>query len=214
MWKRVSKVIQQGGLKMVKITSLTLVLLAVVGAAAGAVEVGVGAFYAPGMVVGPAASSVELNPGGVNARFIIGLSDRASVNVGYSFNNYTYGRWGSPIPEVFVVESVRTDILAVGSEYALAAWPVIPFAGGGAALARESAEAYNYSTSDWYGGLYVEGGARYRFGGRWAVAAGPRYMYLFDEAPLAYDINQPGTLRREEERTQLLDFLFGVNYYF
>lgn len=190
------------------------IYLAVFTVAPLAMDVGVGASYAPGMAVGSAASSIELNPGGVNARFIIGFSERISATVGYTFNNYTYGRWDSPLPEVFIVESVRADIFAVGADYAFPAGRIRFFAGGGAALAREYGETHGHSATDWYGGLYVEGGARYFFGEKWAVAAAPRYTYLFDEAPLAYDINKPPALLRSEDRTQLLDFLLGVNYYF
>jgi len=166
------------------------------------------------MAVGSAAASIKLDPGGLNTRFSVGLSEQASVTVGYGFNNYSYGRQSSPIPEVFTVEAVRADIITVGTDYAFAHRPLRPFAGGGAALAREYGEADGHSATDWYGGLYVEGGVRYFLGGKWAVAGAARYTYLFDEAVLAYDINKPGKLLRSENRTQLLDLLVGINYYF
>jgi opacity protein-like surface antigen len=179
-----------------------------------AVDLGVGIFYAPGMAVGSAASSTELNRGGAQARCTVALSDRALVDVGYAFNNYTYGRWGSPVEEVFVVESIRFDVFTIGGDYALISGPWRPFAGGGVALARESAEAHGCSATDWYAGIYAGCGVRYYFAANWALAVGPRYTYLFDEPALNYDIDKPGELIRSEDHTQLVDFLFGLSYYF
>lgn len=184
------------------------------GPCALALDAGIGVYHAPGMVVGPAASSLEMNPGGVAARIFIGVSDRVAVKIGYSLNSYTYGRWGSPIPEVFVVEPIKAQVITSGVEYAFAAGTLRPFAGGGAALAREHGEAHGHSATDWYGGLYAEAGGRYFLGAHWAVAAAPRYTLLFDEPAFAYDLDEPGELIRSEQRTQLVDFLFGVNYYF
>jgi opacity protein-like surface antigen len=179
-----------------------------------ALEAGIGVYYAPGMAVGPAASSLELNPGGAAARLFVDVSDRVAVNVGYSLNNYTYGRWGSPIPEVFVVEPIKAHVITGGVEYAFAAGTLRPFAGGGAAIARESAEAHGHSAADWYGGLYAEGGARYSIGGSFAVEAAPRYTYLFDEPAVLYDDFNVHGFVRSEHHSQLVELLVGVNYYF
>jgi opacity protein-like surface antigen len=92
--------------------------------------------------------------------------------------------------------------------------PFRPYVGGGAALARESAEAYGHSTTDWYGGLYVEGGARYFLVDGLAVEAGPRYTALFDEPVVYFDGLHKWDFVRSEHRSQLIELLIGVNYYF
>ena len=68
--------------------------------------------------------------------------------------------------------------------------------------------------TEWYGGLYVEGGARYFLVDGLALEAGPRYTLLFDEPVVCYDSFELHDFERSEHRSQLIELLIGVNYYF
>lgn len=188
-------------------------------AAAAALDVGVGAFYAPGKVTGYIDETrdfgkKEFSPAGFKGRVSLGVYEGLNVTLGFGYNDFVYRE--EPITTgVSYVLSIPTYITTLGADYGFRFGPFSPFAGGGAAIAREKPKFVSGRTliTEWYGGLYVEGGARYFLGGNLAVEAGPRYTHLFDEPVLYYDLNLPG-FARSEHRSQLIELLIGVNYYF
>jgi hypothetical protein len=187
--------------------------------AAFALEAGVGAFYSPARVVGYVDETRDLgkkefSPAGFKGRVSVGVYESLNVNLGFGYNDFVYREEPITFPETPHVISIPMFITTVGADYGLRFGPLRPFAGGGAAVARESAEAYGYSTTDWYGGLYVEGGARYFVVGALAVEAGPRYTYLFDEPVVYFDGLHTWDFVRSEDRSRLLELLVGFNYYF
>jgi hypothetical protein len=171
---------------MGKITVATVWAVAAFAAAASALDIGVGVFYAPGKVAGYVdetreQSRKEFSLSGLKGRISFGVYENLNLAIGFGYNDFVYREEPISIPEVSYVLSIPMFITTLGADYALRLGPFSPFGGGGAALARESAEAYGSTTTDWYGGLYAEGGARYFLGGNLAVEAGPRYTVLFDE---------------------------------
>jgi opacity protein-like surface antigen len=144
-----------------------------------------------------------------------GVFDRLDLAVGVGYNDFFYRE--EPvvsIEEVAYVTSIPTVITTVGATYDFPLGPVSPFAGGGAALAREAAEAYRENTVDWYGGLYAEAGARYPIAGGLAAEVAPRYTLLFDEPAVLYDAFNVNDFVRAEHHSQLVELMVGVNYYF
>ncbi|NIT34895.1 MAG: outer membrane beta-barrel protein [candidate division Zixibacteria bacterium] len=192
----------------------TLFAVIALAAAASALDVGVGAFYAPGRVFGGAAEIKELNPGGFKGRVSLGVYDNIDLAFGLGYNDFAYREDAITIPEVDPVLSIPMFVTTLGAYYTLPVRPLRPYVGGGAAIARESAEGYSHSTTDWYGGLYVEGGARYFLINRLAVEAGPRYTLLFDKPVVYYDGWDVHDFVRSEDRSQLIELLVGINYYF
>jgi hypothetical protein len=196
-------------------TTLTTVLAVVtLAAAAAALDVGVGAFYAPGRVFGEVTETKKFNPGGFKGRVSLGVYDNIDLAFGFGYNDFVYREEAITIPEVDPVLSIPMFVTTLGAYYTLPVKPLRPYVGGGAAIARESAEGYSHATTDWYGGLYVEGGGRYFLGGTWAVEAGPRYTRLFDEPVVLYDSWDVHDFVRAEHQSQLIELLFGINYYF
>ncbi len=205
---------------MGKITVITVLSVVTFAATTFALDVGVGAFYAPGRVTGYVDETreygkKEFSPGGFKGRVSVGVYEGLSLALGFGYNNLIY-REGSfySIPEVSYVLSIPMFITTIGAEYGFRLGPFLPYAGGGAAIARESAEAYGRTAIDWYGGLYAEGGARYFLADGLAVEAGPRYTLLFDEPAVLYDGWGVNDFVRSEHRSQLIELLIGVNYYF
>jgi opacity protein-like surface antigen len=187
--------------------------------AAAALDVGVGGFYAPARVVGYVDetrdfSEKEFSLPGVKGRVSLGVYEGLSVALGVGYNDFVYREEPITIEEAEYVTSIPTIITTVGAFYGFALGHFTPFAGGGAALARESAEAYHHTTTDWYGGLYAEAGARYFVTNGLAVEAAPRYTFLFDEPVVAYDDWNVHGFVRSEHHSQLVELLVGVNYYF
>jgi opacity protein-like surface antigen len=188
-------------------------------AAASALDVGVGAFYAPGKVTGYVDETrdfgkKEYSPAGFKGRVSLGVYEGLSVALGVGYNDFVYREEPITFPEISYVLSIPMFITTVGADYGFPLGPFTPFAGGGAAIARESAEAYGYATTDWYPGVYVEGGARYFLINGLAVEAAPRYTYLFDAPVVYYDGLHNWEFVRSEHRSRLFEFLVGVNYYF
>jgi hypothetical protein len=207
---------------MAKITVITVLSVVTFAATTFALDVAVAAFYAPARVVGEVTemgtygtySGKEFSKSGFKGRVSLGVYEGLNVAVGFGYNNLIYREEPYSIPEVSYVTSIPTYITTVGADYAFRFGPFSPFAGGGAAIARESAEARGHTAIDWYGGLYVEGGARYFLGGNLAVEAGPRYTHLFDEPAVLYDGWGVNDFVRSEHRSQLVELLVGINYYF
>ena len=200
---------------MGKITIITVLSVVMLAATTFALDVGVGAFYAPARVVTGAAEIKEVNnPGGFKGRFSVGIYEGLNVAFGVGYNDFSFRKDIRLLEEEVPVKSIPMVILTLGADYAFRLGPFRPYAGGGAAIARESVEGFRYTITDWYGGLYVEGGARYFLGGNLAVEAGPRYTLLFDEPVVYYDGWGVHDFVRSEHRSQLFELLIGVNYYF
>ena len=204
---------------MARITTIGVLGIALTLGTAAALDVGVGAFYAPGKVTGyidesREYSKKEFSPAGFKGRVSLGVYEGLSVALGVGYNDFVYREEPITIEEAEYVTSIPTIVTTVGAFYGFPLGPFTPFAGGGAALARESAEAYRHTTTDWYGGLYAEAGARYSFMGNLAVEVAPRYTYLFDEPVVAYDDWNVHGFVRSEHHSQLVELLVGVNYYF
>jgi len=204
---------------MVKTTGIAVLAVVTLAAAASALDVGVGAFYAPGRVFGGATemdeySGKEFSTGGFKGRISFGVYEGLNVAVGFGYNNLIYREEPITFPEIKYVLSLPTYITTFGADYGFRLGPFLPYAGGGGAIARESAEARGRTAIDWYGGLYVEGGARYFLVDGLAVEAGPRYTVLFDEPVVYYDQLTVHDFVRSEHRTQLIELLFGIDYYF
>ncbi len=204
-----------GKITIIKVSSIVMLAATT----ASALDVGVGAFYAPGRVTGYVDETreygkKEFSPGGFKGRVSLGVYENLNLAVGFGYNDFVYREDLLWFEEQEAVESIPTVILTLGGDYAFPLGPFRPYVGGGAAIARESAEAYGHSTTDWYAGLYVEGGARYFLGGNLAVEAGPRYTLLFDEPAVMYDDLHAHGFVRSEHRSQLIELLLGVNFYF
>ena len=206
-------------MRFVKPLGCALMAVHTLSASAAALDVAVGGFYAPGAVAGYVDeirehSEKDLSMAGVKGRVSFGFYDRLNVAVGVGYNDFVYREDLGGIEESAAVPSITIVIFTLGADYAFPLRPLSPFAGGGAALARESAEAYRHTTTDWYGGVYVEGGARYFIRGSFAFEAAPRYTYLFDEPAVLYDDFNVHGFVRSEHHSQLVELLVGVNYYF
>ena len=188
--------------------------------ATAALDLSLAAFYSPGLVTGEAAEVKEFALGGFKGRVSLGVYGGLNLALGFGYNDFVY-REEPPVtfpvyPGIESVLSIPILITTLGADYAFPIGFLHPYLGGGAVLARETAEAHEYETVtvDWYGGLYGEGGARYFLGESWAVEAGPRYTLLFDKPVIAYDGRGLRDFERSENRSRLLEFLVGVNYYF
>jgi hypothetical protein len=179
---------------------------------AGALNVSVTTFYAPGVAIGGAASVWKFSPGGFAGRVKFGVTEQIGVACGVGYNDFVYAEAGSAyIPEYRPVLSIPMFITSVGIDYTFPAGSAVrPYVGGGGAFVRERAEAYGHSTTDWYPGVYLQGGVRYGFGGRWSVEAAPRYTFLFDEPAVRYEGGDDFV--RSEDHSQLVEFLVGVNF--
>jgi opacity protein-like surface antigen len=184
-------------------------------ATASALDVGVGAFYAPGRVVAGAGEIEGVNnPGGIKGRVSAGIYEGFNVAFGVGYNDFSFRKDVNLEEEEGPARSIPMVILALGADYAFRLGPFRPYAGGGGAIARESVEGFGYTNNTWYGGLYAEGGTRYFITNDWALEAGPRYTLLFDKHAPTYYWSYPGGLVRSEERSQLVELLVGINYYF
>jgi len=203
---------------MRKITGIAVLAVATL-AAAAALDVGFGAFYAPGKVTGYIDETreygkKEFSPAGFKGRVSLGVYEGLNVTLGFGYNDFVYREEPFSIAEVSYVLSIPMFITTVGAEYGFRFGPFKPFAGGGAALARESVKDFWRAPVDWYGGLYAEGGAGYFLVNGLAVEAGPRYTVLFDEPVVYYDGFGEHDFVRSEHRSQLVEVLVGINYYF
>ena len=189
-------------------------VIALSGTKTAALDLAVAGFYSPGFVTGEAAEITEVSPGGFKGRVSLGAYRGLNLALGFGYNDFVYREDVYYIPEIAPVRSLPMLITTVGADYTFPFGFLRPYFGGGAVFARESATAFGYTTIDWYGGLYGEGGARYFFGESWAAEAGPRYTLLFDEPVVAYDDFELRDFVRSENRTQVLEILVGASYHF
>jgi hypothetical protein len=204
---------------MARIKMIVVLGIAFAVGTAAALDVGIGAFYAPARVVGYVDetrehSDKDFSLSGLKVRVSLAVLDNVNASAGFGYNDFIYREDLGGIEERAAVESIPMAIMTLGGDYALPVGPVTPFVGGGAALARETAEGYGRSTADWYGGLYAEAGARYHLISSLAVEVAPRYTFLFDNPVVAYDDFNVHGFVRSEHHSQLAELLVGVNYYF
>jgi len=183
-------------------------------AAASALEVGVGAFYAPGMAIGPASEVNEINPVGFAGALSLGVTGNLAVSFRGGYAEYNYREpphVGDLIGGYAFFDEIPILTLTVGIDYGFPVSAFVPYVAGGAVSAFEFAR-YGYKTDvDVAPGLYAGAGVRYFIREDIAFEAGPRYTLLFDNPVVVYN----GLwLERAEARSQLVDLLVGVNYCF
>jgi hypothetical protein len=208
---------------MRKIIIATAWAVAVV-AAASALEVGVGASYAPALMAGGASTGDRPTFVGVKARASLGDPEAVSWVIGAGYSDYACR--GEPlfIPHVVgygVVESIPTAVLTFGASYGITTKPWIFNVEGGVAAAAEFVPTY-YGSSyfdtlvEFAPGVYAGGGASRALGGNWAFAFGPRVTFLFDdpvESYQIYGIPLKADYRRAGRSSVLLDVMFGLDYH-
>jgi hypothetical protein len=183
-----------------------------------ALDLSVAGFYSPGFVAGGAAEVRDVAAGGFKGLFGVKVADNLDLAISLGYNDFVYReepeRSLQVFQRVYPVISMPIFITTLGADYALPRGFLRPHLGAGGVLARESAEAAGYEAVDWYGGLYGDAGLRYCPAGSWALEAGPRYTYLFDEPAYAYDNRDLHDFERSPNRTQLWEFLIGAGYHF
>jgi hypothetical protein len=188
-------------------------------AAASAVDLGVGVFYAPAKVTGYVDevreySDKEFSLAGFKGRVSLGVGESFALALGLGFNDFVYRQEPYSVPEVAYVLSLPTFLTTLGADYAFTLGPVRPFGGGGAAFAREAAAAYGHSTADWYAGVYGEAGVRYPLAADFALEVAPQYTLLLDKPVVGYDGLFDNAFFRSENHSQVVELLVGVNYHF
>lgn len=198
--------------KITVITVLGVVMFAATMAAA--LDVSVGAFYAPGMAVGPASEVNEINPVGFAGALRLGVTGNLAVSFQGGYTEYTYREpphVGDLIAGYAFFDEIPILTFNVGIDYGFPISAFVPYVAGGAVSAFEFAR-YGYKTDfDVAPGLYAGAGVRYFFREDIAFEAGPRYILLFDDPVVEYNRLW---LERAEARSQLVDLLVGVNYCF
>jgi hypothetical protein len=199
---------------MGKITGIAVLAAVTLAGAASARDVVVGAFYAPGMAIGPASEVNEINPVGFAGAFSLGVTGNWAVSFRGGYTEYTYREPPHVVPAIAgyaVFDEIPILTLTVGIDYGFPVSAFVPYVAGGAVWAFEFAR-YGYKTDvDVAPGLYAGAGVRYFIREDIAFEAGPRYTLLFDDPVVVYN----GLwLERAEARSQLVDLLVGVNYRF
>ena len=189
-----------------------------------ALDVGVGASYAPALMAGGASTSDRPSFVGVRTRATFGGAEGLSWALGAGYSDYACR--GEPlfIPHVVgygVVESIPTAVLTFGASYGMAAKGWIFNVEGGAAAAAEFVPTYYGSSHfetlvEFAPGVYGGGGASRALGGNWAFAFGPRVTFLFDDPVESYQITGiplKADYRRAGRSSVLLDLMVGLDYY-
>jgi hypothetical protein len=185
-------------------------------AAAAALDVGVGGFYAPGMAVGPASDVNELKVLGFGGALKLDLNNNLGLSLGGGYNVYKYREPPHIIPLLSgyaFFDEISILMLTAGVDYGLPISKFTPYVAGGAALAVELAR-YKYQTNvDVAPGRYAGAGIRSFLLPNFAFEVGPRYTLLFDN-PIIVIYSSNFEPVRAEERSQLVDLRVGFNYNF
>jgi len=200
---------------------LAVVVLA---AAASALDVGVGASYAPALMAGGASTGDRPSFVGIRTRATFGSAEGLSWTLGAGYTDYSCGASRESCPDVVgygLVESINTVLLTFGANYGKAAKGWLVNVEGGAAGAAEFIPIY-YEDShfetlvEFAPGVYSGGGASRPLGDKWALAFGPRVTFLFDNPVESYQIHgKPlqADYRRAGRASILVDLMIGFNYY-
>ncbi len=192
-----------------------IIVICVVPVAAAAVPLSVGAYYAPGFVLNGDIEGDPLDFSGVGfeGRFSWGVWRGVAAVASVGFHDYVYNTGEYVLFDVVGVGFVRavpTLAFSGGCAFRPRLGPFEPYGGAGALLAVKRTPLYKEAVYKTVPGFYIGAGAAYYFSERWAVAAGPRYSYYFDDPITFYGL---GRYERAGARTQLVDILMGVNYY-
>lgn len=205
--------------KIIIAAALTLTV-----AAASALDVGVGASYAPALMAGGASAGDRPSFLGIRTRASFGGAEGLSWVAGAGYTDYVCR--GEPlfmldVVGYGVVESIPTALLTFGPSYGMAAKGWIFNVEGGAAAAAEFVPSYYGSSHfetlvEFAPGVYGGGGASRALGGNWAFAFGPRVTFLFDDPVESYQIaGIPLRVdyRRAGRSSVLFDVMIGLDYY-
>jgi hypothetical protein len=193
-------------------------------AAAFALDVGVGASYAPALMAGGASTGDRPSFVGFRTRATFGGAEGLSWVVGAGYTDYVCRAEPLFMPDVVgydVVESIPTALLTFGPSYGTAAKGWIFHVEGGAAAAAEFVPSYYGSSHfetlvEFAPGVYGGGGASRAFGGNWTLAFGPRVTFLFDDPVESYQImGIPLRIdyRHAGRSSVLFDVMIGLDYY-
>ena len=194
-------------------------------AAASALDVGVGASYAPALMADGASTSDRPSFVGVRTRATFGDAEGLSWALGAGYTDYVCRGELLFRPDVVgydVVESIPTTLLTFGASYGMAAKGWIFNVEGGAAAAAEFVPTYYGSSHfetlvEFAPGVYGGGGASRALGENWALAFGPRVTFLFDDPVESYQITGiplKVDYRRAGRSSVLVDLMVGLDYRF
>ncbi len=209
---------------MGRITVITVLSVVTFAATTFALDVGVGASYAPALMAGGASTSDQVSLLGIRARATFGNAEGLSWALGGGYTDYVCRGELLFRPAVVgygVVESINTVLLTFGANYGKAAKGWLFNVEGGAAGATEFIPIdYNgsrYETLvEFAPGVYGGGGASRPLGSsKWTLAFGPRVTFLFDNPVGSYQITgKPlkADYRRAERSSILVDFMIGFDY--
>lgn len=209
---------------MAKMNVITLLAVVTLAAAASALDVGIGASYAPALMARGASTGDRASFLGIRARATFGNAEGLSWALGAGYTDYVCRGELLFRPDVVgygVVESIPTALLTFGANYGKAAKGWLFNVEGGAAGAAEFIPIY-YEDShfetlvEFAPGVYGGGGASRALGDKWALAFGPRVTFLFDNPVESYQIHgKPlqADYRRAGRGSILFDLMVGFNYY-
>jgi hypothetical protein len=179
-------------------------------------------FYSPGMTVGDVSKVNDVGAVGFEGRVSLGDGTGFTPTLTCGYHEYAYNSWEYlyDIVGPGFVNSIPIIRLALGADYRFAVGRWRPYGGGGAVFAVEAMDVETKTIYERVPGLYVGGGSQYSLSERWAVEAGSRFTYLFDNPIVYYNWYNPRkdwkdvAVKRYDERSQLVDFLVGINYAF
>ena len=208
--------------EITNITVLSVVMLAAT--TAWALNVAVGASYAPALMAGGASTSDRPSFVGVRTRATFGSAEGLSWALGAGYTDYVCRGELLIRPYVVgfgVVESIPTALLTFGANYGMPAKGWIFNVEGGTAAAAEFVPtyygSYHFETLvEFAPGLYAGAGASRALGSsNWALAFGPRVTFLFDNPVESYQINGiplKADYRRAGRSSVLVDLMIGLDY--
>ncbi|MGD8717972.1 MAG: outer membrane beta-barrel protein [Candidatus Zixiibacteriota bacterium] len=179
-----------------------------------ALDVGVAAFYSPGMAMGAATEVNELKPFGVAGAFNLGINENWTLSFGGGYAKYKYREAPHVVPDLLgyaYFDEIPILMLRAGMDYGFPLAAFVPYVSAGAAAAFEFTDYACEMSVDVAPGLYAGFGCRYFVTDNMAIEAGPRYTYLFDNPAVVFETI---ILERAGERSQLLNFDVGFNYFF
>lgn len=200
------------------------VVAAALAAAAAALDVRVGASYAPALMVRGASTGDRASLVGIRTRATFGSAEGLSWALGAGYTDYSCGADRESCLDVIgagLVDSINTFLLTFGANYGKAAKGWLFNVEGGAAGAAEFIPIY-YEDShfetlvEFAPGVYGGGGASRALGDKWALAFGPRVTLLFDnpvESYQIYDKPLKAEYWRAGRGSILVDLMVGFNYY-
>jgi opacity protein-like surface antigen len=180
---------------------------------ASAASLGVGGYFAPGLVLGEVADDAGLTYG-VKGRFSIGDGVGFTPRVTVAYSRINYGLYeGLLLATYSRVENYDTLMVDAGVDLGFDWGLFNPFIGGGLVITVGLPQTpFDETVFDVAPGIAVGGGVRLRLNGNWACEVAPRYSYLFDDPVRA--AAGADDLFRTGARTQLVEVPLGLVYSF